>query len=496
MGVSVLRKLYPLLIQFLPRLWSNWITLFGTVIVTLSALTILAALAIEQTSEGLNTYAATILFLVMPGMLVLGLLLIPLGLYRERRRHRVATSKVLEADSVLEAFARAMESPVVRRRVAFVVVMTVLNVLVFSSVTYRAVTFMDSPQFCGNTCHSVMQPEYDAYNHSPHSRVACVECHIGDGASALAKAKLNGLRQVWGVATGSFARPIGTPVHNLRPASATCENCHQPNRLTGTRLDFRVHFKADEANTPQVTAMMMHIGGQNQHSGTWSGIHSHNNGKHQIRYEYLDAKRQTVGKIQKLEGGKVIKEWLPPKSTTGPVVGTRTMDCVDCHNRATHVYDGTPEQALTRAFAEGRLDRGVPWLYQVGRGVLSEAAPPREQAEMHFRQALEASYQRDHAQQKPSAQKLDDTARALATIYRRNVYPDMKLTWNNYPTLIGHGGPDPGGSKAQCFRCHSGEHLTAGGEELSSKCELCHEVVAKDELPADLPDEIRPLFRL
>ena len=32
--------------------------------------------------------------------------------------------------------------------------------------------------------------------------------------------------------------------------------------------------------------------------------------------------------------------------------------------------------------------------------------------------------------------------------------------------------------------------------ELSGKCEFCHEIVAKDELPADLPDEIQPLFHL
>jgi hypothetical protein len=128
--------------------------------------------------------------------------------------------------------------------------------------------------------------------------------------------------------------------------------------------------------------------------------------------------------------------------------------------------------------------------------VLASAPPSRDLAEVHYRHALEASYGRDHAQQKPPAEKLDGAARALAALYHRNVYPRMNLTWNHYPSLIGHGGPDPGTTKAQCFRCHAGDHLTADGQELSSKCELCHEVVAKDELPADLPDELRPLLRL
>jgi nitrate/TMAO reductase-like tetraheme cytochrome c subunit len=488
---------YRTLIAFLPRLWSNWITLLGTVIVSVSALAILAALAIDLTSSGLNAYAAAILFLVMPGMMVLGLLMIPLGLLRERRRARRPGAPAHEADSVQAAFARAMESETVRRRVALVLLMTVLNVFIFSSVIYRAVTFMETPKFCGATCHQVMQPEYDAYKQSPHSRVACVECHIGSGASSALQAKISGLRQVWGVATGRFHRPIQTPVHNLRPASETCEHCHQPNRQSGTRLGFRVHFKEDEANTPQVTALMFHVGGEDPRTGVWSGIHSHASTRYQIRYQVLDRKRQIIGKIQKLDGGKVIKEWLPPKGNSGdPVLELRTMDCTDCHNRATHVYDGTPESAVTRALGDGRLDRKLPWLHQVAVGVLKATAPPRDQAEARFREALDQRYARDHAAQKPSAAALDQTARALAALYLRNVYPAMNLSWNSYPSQIGHGGPDPGAFKGQCFRCHGADHQTADGQELSSKCELCHDVVLKDELPEDLPDEIRPLLHL
>ena len=484
---------YRWLITFLPQLWSNWLTLLGAVIASISAVTIVAALAIDLTSAGLNTYAAAILFLVIPGLFGLGLVLIPLGLAFERRRPR---DPAAQADSVLAAFGRAMESETVRRRVALVLLMTVLNVFIFSAVTYRAATFMDTPKFCGNACHSVMQPEYDAYKTSPHSHVACVECHIGGGAESLVKAKLNGLHQVWGVVTGRFHRPIDTPVHNLRPAGETCGNCHRSDRDSGTRLAFRVHFKPDEANTPQVTAMMLHLGGEDARTGAWSGIHFHASTRYQIRYELLDAKRERIGKIQKLDGGKVVKEWLAPKEGTGAVIGTRTMDCTDCHNRATHVYDGTPEQALTRALADGRLDRKVPWLYREGLAALEAGAPAREQAAGYFRKALGDGYDRDHAAQKPPGAKLDDAAGVLAALYLRNVYPGMSLTWNGYPSQIGHGGPDPGATKAQCFRCHAGDHHTADGEELSSKCESCHEVVAKDELPEDLPDELRPLFHL
>src|SRR5581483_6132312 len=132
---------------------------------------------------------------------------------------------------------------------------------------------------------------------------------------------------------------------------------------SGTKLEFRVHFKADEANTPRVTAMMFHLGGEDRATGSWNGIHSHANPRQEIRYEVLDARRDVVGKIQKLEDGKIVEEWLPPKDQTGSAQEMRVMDCTDCHNRATHVYDASPEAAVTRALVERRLDRKLPWIY-------------------------------------------------------------------------------------------------------------------------------------
>jgi hypothetical protein len=487
---------YQTLVSFLPRLWTNWITLFGAVITSVSSIAIVTALAIDLTSAGLNPYAASILFLVMPGMFAFGLVLIPLGLYRDRRRKRRHPGELLEADPLLEGLTRAMASSVARRRVMFVLLMTVLNVFIIATVTHKAIIFMETPKFCGTVCHTVMQPEYEAYIRSPHSRVECVGCHVGAGAVSAAKAKFSGLRQLWGVATGTYKRPIATPVHGLRPARETCEQCHQPAKFTGPRLGFRVRFKDDETNTPQVTAMMFPIGGQDPATKNYQGIHWHVSQRYQVRYEAMDRQRQIIGRIQKLDNGKVVEEWLPPSDQAGSVLEVRTMDCVDCHNRPTHIYDGPPESAINRGLVEGLLDRGVPWLHQIGVEVLKSAGPSRDQAEIYFKGALDQAYGRAHPAQKPAADKLEAAAKGLATLYRRNVYPEMKVTWNSYRSNLGHGGPDPGNAKTECFRCHSGDHKTKDGRELSSKCESCHEVIAKDETPGDLPDEIRPFLHL
>ena len=65
-----------------------------------------------------------------------------------------------------------------------------------------------------------MHPEFTAYQASPHARVACVECHVGSGASWYVKSKLSGARQVYYTALGTYPRPIPTPVHNLASGAA------------------------------------------------------------------------------------------------------------------------------------------------------------------------------------------------------------------------------------------------------------------------------------
>ena len=53
-------------------------------------------------------------------------------------------------------------------------------------------------------------------------------------------------------------------------------------------------------------------------------------------------------------------------------------------------------------------------------------------------------------------------------IYDRNVFPEMKVSWNTYPSNIGHRNW-PG-----CFRCHDGKHVTNDGQVLISECKTCH----------------------
>lgn len=475
--------------NWLPRLWSNWISLLGVVITTVIGCVLLFAIAQQFVSPTANTYALAFILLVLPFGFLFGLLLIPFGLFVYRKR---LAAQQTDGNSLTAAMRTIIASKVLRRRALFVGILTAVNIVLIGGAGQQAAHFMDSPKFCGTVCHEVMAPEYEAYLRSPHSRVACVECHIGEGASWAVKAKIDGLRQVWGVMTNDFHRPIPTPVHTLRPARDTCEECHWTEKFHGNRVTHRIHYKDDETNTAEVNLFVLKVGGRNPKTGELEGIHWHVRQDVEVRYEALDEKREKIGKVTVLEKGVVVAEYLPPDSAKDtPSLESRTMDCIDCHNRPTHAYDGAPQYALNFAFESGLLDANVRWLRAVSEPLLAREDRNRDSAEGEYRAELAAAYDAQHPEAKPDAAALDKAAAGLAELYRRNIWPNMKIGWDTYPTHLGHRGDD--GDMRGCFRCHDDEHATKEGKSLSQDCDMCHEFLAEEEPLGELSDNLKSL---
>src|SRR6478672_6569849 len=241
-------------------LGQNPITLIGAVITTSSAFTIILFWLYELVHRGpVQPYAGIVIFMILPGVFVAGLLLMPIGgLWR---RYRLVREGKLP--HVYPSFD--LRRPALQRAVLWIAGMTFVNFAILATASYKAVEHMDSVQFCGQTCHSVMAPEYTAYTNSAHSRVACVECHIGSGAPWFVKAKISGVRQLFAVALKTYSRPIPSPVRNLRPARDTCERCHWPDRFTGDKLLIKTKYGDDEANSAATSVLLMKIGGRSAH---------------------------------------------------------------------------------------------------------------------------------------------------------------------------------------------------------------------------------------
>ncbi len=340
-------------------LGQNALTLIGAVVTTSTALATIAFWFYEIFLPGPpHPYIGLLVFLILPGIFVLGLLLIPLGIWLRRRS--------LLASGTLPGIYPAVDLglPVVRRTLEWVSLATFVNLLIIGTASYRGVLYMDSTSFCGTTCHTVMAPEYAAYQNSPHSRVECVECHIGAGAGWFVRSKVSGLRQVFAVAFHTYSRPIPSPVKYLRPARETCEQCHWPQRFTGNKFLVNTSYKDDEKNTPQTDVLLLKIGGLGWQGSV--GIHGHHLADNErIRYISTDPERQTIPAVYFTdENGKTtefISSDAKPTKEQLDKGEHRVMDCVDCHNRPTHAFD-LPENAVDKQISLGRISPELPFV--------------------------------------------------------------------------------------------------------------------------------------
>ena len=466
--------------RFFIALTRNPISLLGTAITTASAVLIFALFAIELVGYRGGPYLGILAFLVLPAFFALGLILIPIGILRERRRARRAAERGEPAPlfPVID-----LNKDRTRRWVVTFVVLTLVNLVILAAATYKGVEVMESPQFCGETCHSVMAPEYTAYQRAPHAQVACVDCHIGPGAAAFAHAKLNGAWQVVSTNFNLYHRPITLPNRDRANVQGTCSECHWPPAPAGDKLRVITKFQEDEANTEVKTVLALHLG--SAESGRSHGIHWHADPQVQVRFR-ADEARQTVYEVEVTRPDGSVKLFLPPDGAKSPEEGGewQVMGCLDCHNRPSHTFR-LPAEELDLALEQGRLDRSLPFLRQQGMQLLTAGYASHEAASAAITSGLAAFY-RDQHPDVAAAQSdaISAAGEELSRIYSWNVFPSMNVDWGTYPRNIGHEN-FPG-----CFRCHDEEHATEDGETLSQDCFACHSLPAVEE---ENPDVLQQL---
>ena len=451
----------------------NGITLAGAALTTSAALTMIGFWFIDLVRGGPeHPYAGIVLFLFLPALFVLGLLLVPLGVLLRRRRAR-ARGEIPTGIPRLD-----LGSPLLRRGLRLILALTAVNVVLLGTASYRGVEYMDSTQFCGRACHSVMAPEYTAYLNSPHSRVACVECHIGPGASWFVKSKLSGARQVFAVTFKTHSRPIPSPVKELRPARETCEHCHWPQKFHGDMFLVRTHYGEDEKNTPATTVLVLKVGGRR--SGGGVGIHGrHLDDAVRIDYVSIDERRQVIPRVSFTGADGKTVDYVSSETNATPdqlAKGERRlMDCVDCHNRPTHTFE-LPDRAVDRAFTEGLLSRDLPFLKKKAVELLKADYPDRAPAARRISDGIMEFYRTEHPSAYANHRALVEAAAAqLVAIYERNVFPDMKVTWGTHPNNIGHE------DFLGCFRCHDENHKASDGKTITQDCDACHTILAAEE---------------
>ena len=448
-----------------PATLLNPISLLGAIIALFSLVIILVLLFLGATGALASPYTGILTFMLGPAALALGLILIPIGALRERRR-LAKLGVMAKPFPVLD-----LNDPRQRVGIAVFSGVTAGILSLMAVTTWGAAEFMESKEFCGDICHKVMQPEGTAYAASPHARVTCVSCHIGPGAPWLVKSKISGIRQVFNYTLDRYPRPIDTPISDLRPSRDTCEQCHWPERFYGDQLQVFTHYAQDEKNTPTSQPMVFRVGGSDQ----GVGIHWHTTAK--VWYLPLNEDRTEIGwvKVEKPDGSvdtyvnPAEKDQVTPERIQNEA---RFMDCIDCHNRAAH--DFAPlEDSVDKAMSEGTIDPQIPFIKQQAMRAMGTVTTPPSQEQ--YQQALKRidGIEEYYRTQQPEAYgrmgtQIKQAVAQVKSIYQRTVFPDMGVGPATYPDWIGHGG---------CMRCHGKLSATTGdeaGKTISSSCLTCH----------------------
>lgn len=441
--------------------FNNWISAIGAVLAIGALFSFALLVWMDLTGSNQNPYLGIFTYIVAPGFLIAGLVTMGFGAWAQRRW------AIKHAATMPDKWRLNIHSPTQRRLLVLFGLGGVGFLLLSAFGSYQTYHYAESNQFCGLVCHSAMSPEYTTYQRGAHARVDCVQCHIGSGAKAFVQAKLNGTRQLITFTLDSYQRPIPTPVHNLRPARETCEQCHWPEKFHGN-IDMTFdHYRSNRGNDAYSVRMLLHVN-EGRPGSPIGGIHWHVNPDNLVEYYAADEKRQDIVWMRvtnrKDSSSRIFRnaefKGEPP---TGLI---RQMDCIDCHNRPAHAFPAANDM-VENAMSRGAISTALPNIKRTAvQAMLQEEITTSGEARQKIAEFLTAKY-KDNTE-------LPETIAEVQRIYETSIFPERKADWRVYPNNIGHK------DWAGCFRCHDDKHKTAAGDTVrASDCNSCHTIIAQ-----------------
>jgi nitrate/TMAO reductase-like tetraheme cytochrome c subunit len=368
------------------------------------------------------------------------------------------------------------------RRVLPYAILGVLTIIVLAGANYGW-EYTNSPAFCGTACHT-MPPEYVAYQISPHARVACVDCHLGrDTFTQTFGRKAGDIRHVifyWGK---NYEVPIYAT--SMRPASASCEKCHWPEKFSNDKVRAIQRFGTDDKNSATQISLVMHTGGGSSRVGLGRGIHWHieSAGGSKVEYYATDALKQNIPYVRITDANGKVTEYFDTEAqvsrdqvqAAARKGELKQMDCIDCHNRVTHNFR-TPDNAIDQSMGFRQIDPGIPSIKAKGLQVFDGKYKSINEALTVF-DGLTDFYQTQYPDYAAKNQdKIKAAIKQLRTLYQESVFPGMEVNWDTHPDNLGHR-EFPG-----CFRCHDGKHVADNGSTIRLECNVCH-TLPKEALP-------------
>ncbi len=364
------------------------------------------------------------------------------------------------------------------------------------------VEYSESAAFC-TTCHT-MNPQKKAFAISSHRDVACGECHVDPGVVGFVKAKLAGTRELYALVTSTYPTPIPPIEHDkLPPTSHTCEKCHTKSVLAvpgqPSRLHVRASFERDESNTRNDLAVLIrpaNADGPDPLSSHWHVLQDVTYTTADEQQRVIDSVQftdQKTGEIEQYISEGQVRESVNAGADLARLTATqktRTMDCLDCHNRVGH-DSPTADRAVDLAMSEGKISPSLPYVKRNAVDLLTRRYDTDEQGRAAISK-LSSFYETKYPLvAKDQAKDIAAATGSITAIFDQTVTSRMNVRSGTYATNLGHQ------SSNGCFRCHDGAHYKVvkgqlTKETIPSTCETCHTAPQGSTTVANVPLGARP----
>ncbi len=455
----------------LPGSVKNFISIIGASIALISFIIIVVLFVASVLFDLGSSYVGIFIYIVLPIGLLIGLILIPIGMIKYKKRQRT----VVKGKNEWPVIDFNILS--VRNAALIFIAGTIVFLIVTSIGSFEAYHLTESNEFCGKLCHQVMEPEYTAYHESSHERVDCVDCHVGSGAGWYVKSKLSGLYQVYSVVFKKYPQPIPTPITSLRPARETCEECHWTEKFYDQKIKNKKSYLADENTTEWDIQLLMKTNATYSAHGLQEGIHWHINPDVKIEYKVSPDDRSNIPwvKYTNLKTGET-HIYTDETNVVEPGLDSlelRVMDCIDCHNRPSHNFK-TPANFVDDLITAGDISKKLPDIKVVAMDVLNTEYDNTDSAMVTISAYMKEYYEIMYPEVLEDDQEvLDNAIASIQDGFKKNIFPEMKVNWKVYPVHMGH--LETNG----CYRCHNDKHKTKEGRAISRDCNLCHNIFAQ-----------------
>ena len=463
-----------ILIEFVKLLARSRVSMAGAVVSTLIFPVLIVSIFLDMLGFVNNPYFGFLIYMVMGPLFLAGLATVAVGFLFFKDHEEIG---IFTLEYIREQFSMPGRFIRIRRLIYFSTGLFLITAIVIWLVSYTGFKYTETTGFCGQFCHSVMEPEYISYQNSPHSRISCVDCHISGSSDLVTRSKMSGIRMIFSTIFDDYDRPLKNPEHPLRPSREVCEQCHRPEVFHGDKLYVKDIFLSDEQNTHVQTVLLMRVGAGGYREHEAGGIHWHVSPTHQVYYQGGQGGDGRIGRIKLIDhdGSVHVFDHETQGNEPTPDMNFRLMDCMDCHNRPTHVFL-SPGEALDQKISVGLIPRDLPFIKKVALEVIQGQYPNKAQAQRGIAIALENWYSKNEPEvYKQRRADLEKAINGAFKAWSENVFPEMAIEWGTYQSNIGHRGSQG------CFRCHQENYKTETGRQIPSNCDLCHYILADRE---------------